>query len=62
MYENRVERLVSSSASGTPSVGLSEASTRSEPRRLNGIFFVATVLVTQLSWLGALAYAAFWVL
>jgi len=62
MYEYRVERLVSSSASGTPTVGLSEASTRSEARRLSGIFFVATVLVTQLSWLGALAYAAFWVL
>jgi hypothetical protein len=31
---------------------------RDEPRRLNGIVFVGSVLVTQLSWLGALAYAA----
>ena len=27
--------------------------------RLNRIFFLCTVLVAQLAWLGALAYAAF---
>ena len=62
MSEHCAERPVSSSAAGTSSVGLSEGEIQSRPSRLNGAFFVGTVLVTQLSWLGALAYGASWLL
>ena len=33
-----------------------------ETRRLSEIFFLAAVLLAQLSWLGALAYVTFWLL
>jgi len=59
MYEECVERLVSSEASGAASVDACGGSRPSGRRRSSGIFFVGTVLLTQLSWLGALAYAGF---
>jgi hypothetical protein len=59
MYEYRAERQLSSNAPRTRGRARSEGSVASARGRLNGIVFVGSVLVTQLSWFGALAYAAF---
>jgi hypothetical protein len=61
MNEHCAERLLSPTRAQVAGarIGTSETPTPGEPRRLKPALFVGTVLLAQLSWLGALAYAAF---
>jgi hypothetical protein len=64
MNEHCAERLVSPTRSDVADtadapIGASKTRMPREPRRLKPVLFLGTVVLAQLSWLGALAYAAF---
>jgi hypothetical protein len=48
-----------SSKHAGPKTEVAVAARRFERRHVNGLFFLGTVFVAQLSWFGALAYLGF---